>query len=75
MPTQTILVMMQDAAVSELNQQGLHARRFKQGVLMPEEHNVKSFHHWKKKRLRINFLVISPSLDSPSQICRGQSTQ
>jgi Rieske 2Fe-2S family protein len=41
-----ILVMQQDAAASELNQLGLHARRFKQGVLMPEEHYVKGFQDW-----------------------------
>jgi Rieske 2Fe-2S family protein len=41
-----ILVMQQDAEASELNQQGLHARKFGQGVLMPEEHYVKSFQDW-----------------------------
>ena len=41
-----ILVMQQDAEASELNQRGLHARSFKQGVLMPEEHHVKSFQDW-----------------------------
>lgn len=45
-----ILVMMQDAAASELNQQGLHARRFEQGVLMPEEHYVKDFQDWVREK-------------------------
>ena len=40
------LVMQQDAEASELNQQGLHARGFKQGVLMPEEHYVRDFQDW-----------------------------
>ena len=42
----TKLVMQQDAEASELNQQGMHARRFEQGVLMPEEHYVKGFQDW-----------------------------
>jgi Rieske 2Fe-2S family protein len=41
-----ILVMQQDAAASELNQQGIHALRFDHGVLMPEEHYVKAFQDW-----------------------------
>ncbi len=41
-----ILVMQQDAEASELNQQGLHARRFEQGVLMPEERYVRGFQDW-----------------------------
>ena len=40
------LVMQQDAEASELNQQGLHARGLKQGVLMPEEHYVRDFQDW-----------------------------
>mgnify|MGYP001157972548 FL=1 len=48
----SILVMMQDAAASELNQKGLHSRRFKQGVLMPEEHHVKSFHDWVREKTK-----------------------
>jgi len=46
-----ILVMGQDAWASELNQRGLHAKPFKQGVLMPEEHWVKSFHDWVRAAL------------------------
>jgi Rieske 2Fe-2S family protein len=45
-----ILVMQQDGAASERNQLGLHARRFKQGVLMPEEHYVKGFQDWVRAR-------------------------
>jgi Rieske 2Fe-2S family protein len=41
-----ILVMQQDAAASELNQQGIHAQPFERGVLMPEEHYVKAFQDW-----------------------------
>lgn len=46
-----IMVMGQDAAASELNQRGLHARPFEHGVLMPEEHWVKSFHDWVRAAL------------------------
>ncbi|MEQ8665445.1 MAG: aromatic ring-hydroxylating dioxygenase subunit alpha [Rhodospirillales bacterium] len=46
-----ILVMGQDAWASELNQRGLHAAPFKHGVLMPEEHWVKSFHDWVRARV------------------------
>ncbi|MEM7207936.1 MAG: SRPBCC family protein, partial [Pseudomonadota bacterium] len=46
------LVMVQDAEASELNQQGLHALPFQQGVLMPEEHYVKIFQDWVRARLR-----------------------
>ena len=40
------LVLNQDGRVSELNQKGIKARSFKEGVLMPEEHYVKAFHDW-----------------------------
>jgi Rieske 2Fe-2S family protein len=46
-----ILVMEQDAAISELNQRGLSNPAFKQGVLMPEEHAIKTFHDWLKNEL------------------------
>jgi len=46
------LVMLQDAEASELNQQGLGALPFEQGVLMPEEHHVKAFQDWVRQRLR-----------------------
>ena len=40
------LVMQQDADASELNQKGLHSLQFSEGVLMPEEHYVKTFQDW-----------------------------
>ncbi len=46
-----IRVMEQDGDASELNQQGMHARDFKQGVLMPEEHYVKIFQDWVRERM------------------------
>ena len=39
-------VMLEDAAVSELNQQGLHSLAHERGVLMPEEYALKAFHQW-----------------------------
>ncbi len=39
-------VMQQDADASELNQSGMHSRKFQHGVLMPEEYNVKAFQDW-----------------------------
>jgi Rieske 2Fe-2S family protein len=45
-----ILVMQQDAKASELNQQGLHTHNFEHGVLMPEEHHVRSFQDWVREQ-------------------------
>ena len=45
------LVMLQDAEASELNQRGLTALPFEQGVLMPEEHYLKAFQDWVRGRL------------------------
>ena len=45
------LVMLQDAEASELNQRGLRALPFEQGVLMPEEHYVKIFQDWVRERM------------------------
>ena len=39
-------VLDEDAAVCELNQRGLHSRRHKAGVLMPEEYELARFHRW-----------------------------
>ena len=39
-------VMDEDAAVCELNQQGLRALPFEQGVLVPQEYEVRRFHDW-----------------------------
>ena len=47
----TKLVMTQDAQASEMNQKGLRSNRYQQGVLMPEEHYVKSFQDWVKGQL------------------------
>lgn len=41
-------VLEEDAAVCELNQRGLHSRRHKAGVLMPEEYDLHRFHRWVK---------------------------
>ena len=45
------LVMRQDAVASELNQQGVRALPFEQGILIPEEHYVKAFQDWVRQRL------------------------
>ena len=39
-------VMLEDAMVAELNQQGLHALAHQRGVLMPEEYALRNFHQW-----------------------------
>ena len=39
-------VMEQDAYACELNQKGLHSIPYRNGVLMPEEYVIKSFHDW-----------------------------
>jgi Rieske 2Fe-2S family protein len=39
-------VLNEDAMVCELNQRGLHSRRHKAGVLMPEEYELARFHGW-----------------------------
>jgi Rieske 2Fe-2S family protein len=49
-----ILVMQQDADASELNQQGLRSKPFKQGVLMPEEHYVKDFQDWVRQQTAVD---------------------
>lgn len=40
------LVMEQDGDACEMNQKGLDARPFTEGVLMPEEFLLKDFHDW-----------------------------
>lgn len=42
----TMQVMLEDAAVAELNQQGLHALPHERGVLMPEEWALRNFQRW-----------------------------
>ncbi len=46
-----VLVMEQDAVVSELNQKGMHCARHETGVLMPEERYVWEFHEWYRKAM------------------------
>lgn len=41
----------EDAAVCELNQRGVRALPFKQGVLVPQEYDVHAFHNWLRARL------------------------
>ena len=43
--------MEQDAYACELNQKGLHSIPYKNGVLMPEEYVIKSFHDWLKNEM------------------------
>lgn len=45
------MVMTQDLEACELNQRGMHARPFKQGVLMPEEYYLKDFQDWVRQAL------------------------
>ena len=45
-----ILVLQQDARASDLNQQGTRARPFERGVLMPEEHYVKTCQGWVREQ-------------------------
>ncbi len=45
------LVIAQDGRVCELNQEGLHSRRHRRGVLVPQEHAVWQFHQWLISRL------------------------
>ncbi len=47
----TRIVMDQDAAVAELNQQGLHSIRHQHGVLMAEEYDVHDFQNWVRAQL------------------------
>ena len=45
-------VMSEDAAICEVNQQGLHALPHAAGVLMPEEYAVRQFQDWVRAQLR-----------------------
>jgi Rieske 2Fe-2S family protein len=44
-------VIQQDGDACELNQVGLHSRRFEHGVLVPQEHVLWEFHEWLRARL------------------------
>jgi len=47
----TDIVMSEDAAICELNQQGLHALAHAAGVLMPEEYAIRQFQDWVRAQL------------------------
>jgi Rieske 2Fe-2S family protein len=47
----TDIVMSEDAAICELNQQGLHALAHEAGVLMPEEYAIRQFQDWVRAEL------------------------
>ncbi|MEM7293198.1 MAG: aromatic ring-hydroxylating dioxygenase subunit alpha [Pseudomonadota bacterium] len=49
-----IQVLEEDCAVAELNQRGMHAAPFDQGVLMPEEYYVKAFQDWVRDALDVD---------------------
>jgi Rieske 2Fe-2S family protein len=46
-------VVMEDARVCELNQQGQHSLRHHGGVLVPQEYDVLAFDNWVKDRLGV----------------------
>jgi Rieske 2Fe-2S family protein len=46
-----MLVIDQDGEACELNQQGLHSRRFERGVLVAQEYGLWDFHEWLRRRL------------------------
>ena len=47
-----ILVMKQDADISEVNQRGVYNLGKSSGVLMPEEYIIKKFHNYLKKKIK-----------------------
>ena len=47
-----ILVMNQDARISEVNQRGVYNLGESSGVLMPEEYIIKNFHKYIKNKIR-----------------------
>ncbi len=59
-----IQVLEEDAGVCEINQKGLHSRRFEAGVLMPEEYELYRFHQWVRDQHRGLDTVTSTSADS-----------
>ncbi len=46
-----MLVIRQDGAACERNQQGLRSKRFEHGVLVPQEYELWRFHEWLRRRL------------------------
>ncbi len=59
-----IQVLEEDAGVCEINQKGLHSRRFDAGVLMPEEYELYRFHEWVRAKHRALNDLTSTSADS-----------
>jgi glycine betaine catabolism A len=59
-----IQVLEEDAGVCEINQKGLHSRRYDAGVLMPEEYELRRFHDWVRGRHRTLDAATSTSADS-----------
>ena len=47
-----ILVMNQDANISEVNQRGIYNLEKNSGVLMPEEYIIRDFHKYVRKKLK-----------------------
>ncbi|MGI9200690.1 MAG: aromatic ring-hydroxylating oxygenase subunit alpha [Woeseiaceae bacterium] len=47
-----MLVIEQDGAACELNQQGLRNRSFERGMLVPQEYELWQFHEWLRGRLK-----------------------
>ena len=46
-----MLVIEQDGAACELNQQGIKSRPFNNGILVPQEYALWDFHEWLRDRL------------------------
>jgi len=46
-----MLVIEQDGAACELNQQGLRSNRFEHGILVSQEYELWDFHEWLRRRL------------------------
>jgi Rieske 2Fe-2S family protein len=44
-------VVLEDGAVCEANQAGLHCREHQQGILMPNEYGLAAFYDWVRERL------------------------
>lgn len=59
-----VQVLEEDSGVCEINQKGLHSRRFEAGVLMPEEYELYRFHEWVRARHRALDALTSTSADS-----------
>ena len=48
-----ILVMKQDASISETNQKGIYNLQGQEGVLMPEEYLIRDFHKYIRNKLSL----------------------